>query len=95
MSNLTHLVTPFSINAESVKGCCEVNLSGGEIQNPSWKKGDLDDTKFLSPREYTELMVKDGWKVITIAFKRSDGPTNYGHEPTMNYELVAVLVKTS
>lgn len=86
------LVTRRPIHANEIKGCREVNLSGGSHENPKWKEGGTEK-KHLKPHELIEQLLEEEWVVTNLFYKRDDGSTNYGHEPSINHSLVAVLVK--
>ncbi|WKZ26713.1 MAG: hypothetical protein QY304_01265 [Candidatus Paceibacterota bacterium] len=90
--HLLHLVEPQKVNATDVKGCVEIRTDVSNVSNPFFRKGG-EEREYISPHELMDLLINDGWKVVTVAYKRKDGTPNFGHEPTINHVLVAVLIK--
>ena len=93
-SGIIDIVEPKRLVASQIKACHEINLSDAWVNNPLWKKGDAEDEKRMSPTNLFGKMITDKWRVVTICWKRDDGPTNFGNAPAINHILVAVLVKT-
>lgn len=91
-SQIVDLVEPQLLDASQVISCQEINLSASDVDNPSYTEGGSEE-KYIRPRELLDRMIDEGWKLITICWKRSDGSANYGHDPVINHKLVAVLVK--
>lgn len=90
--HLLHLVEPQKVNATDVKGCVEILMCAHNISNPFFWEGNQEQ-QFMNPYELMDRLIDKGWKVVTVAYKRNDGPPNFGHEPAINHVLVAVLIK--
>lgn len=87
VAGLVHLVAPQTINAKKVKKCLEIELSRSTIPHP-----DYNDGRGINPSQLLKELVGRQWTILTIAYKRNDGATNFGHDPAVNHVLVAVLV---
>lgn len=89
-TKLTHLVVPQKIAAKDVKGCVEIYVDANNVRNPLHKAE--GEPEFIGPQELVKKLLENGWKVITVAYKRDD-TGNLGHDPTVTHNLVMVMVK--
>jgi len=92
MGHVVGLVEKAAIKAADVRNCHMVQMDGSVVVDPD-HQGDDSVTKYINPSKLIERMVTNGWKVLTVAYVRNDGSTNFGHEPAVNYGLQVVLVK--
>lgn len=89
---LIQLVEPNMVSAEEVLNCVEICMDACSVENPLYREGG-EEPKYIQPQKLMSNFLEHGWKVLSIAYKRYDDSVNFGHEPTVRYMLVAVMVK--
>ena len=83
------MVEPEMHPAGNIGGCEEIQI-GNYFKDPDTKE---KGAEYIYGHQLLERRVDEGWKVVTICWKRDDGHTNFGHEPAIKHVLVAVIIK--
>ncbi|GMU74054.1 MAG: hypothetical protein AMXMBFR44_2530 [Candidatus Campbellbacteria bacterium] len=93
-AEITHVVEPTKVPASSVIRFCVFDVGHYDVSNPLFKEGSPEfGGKRMTGSELMEMLLRNDWVLLSLCWIRKDGHTNYGHEPTVNHELVATMAK--